>query len=186
MVVAEVAGADPAAAVPAGKPALAQATGIPGSPGQAWSCPVCGCAPQLLHSGPPSSGRLSLLLDWLASNHQTPGLRAGDIAAAAGISPRQLQAICKRRFGCTPMHLLAGIRMHRAHMALTGQEQPAAATIADAARIAGISRVSRFRAAYRGRYGIEPVIVSPERPSQPSDRRETSQAARTRTRTRHR
>ena len=184
MITAEVAGADPAATVPAAEPALAQAAGTPGSPGQAWSCPVCGCAPQGLHSDPPSSGRLSLLLNWLAGNHQTPGLRVGDIAAVAGISPRRLQAICKHQFGCTPMHLLADIRMHYVHSALTGQE-PVPATIADAARMAGISRVSRFRAAYRGRYGIEPVIVSPECPSQPSDVKET-QVARTRTRTRYR
>lgn len=64
-------------------------------------------------------------------------------------------------FGCTPMRLLAEIRMQHAHLALTGQA-PVPATIAEAARLAGINRVSRFKVAYRSRYGAAPGIVAPQ------------------------
>jgi AraC-like DNA-binding protein len=131
---------------------------VPGSPQPAWTCPACGSAPQVPQPGPPLPDRAALLLDWLAENHQAPGLRVGDIAAAAGISARRLQAICKQHFSRTPIQLLADIRMHHAHTALTGPG-PAPASIADAARIAGINRTSRFRAAYRNRYGTAPVIT---------------------------
>lgn len=140
----------------------APAPATPCLPEPAWNCPVCGCTPAVPH--PPPAGPVSVPLAWLAGHHQQPGLRVADIAAAAGISPRRLQALCKQHFGCSPMRLLAGIRMHHAHLALTGRA-PAPASIAEAARLAGINRVSRFRAAYRSRYGTPPAIMSPDPPS---------------------
>lgn len=155
----------PAGASPAG------AEAAPGRTEPAWSCPACGSTPQVPRPGPPrpspaAPDRGSLLLDWLARNHQVPGLRVGDIAAATGVSTRRLQSLCKHRFGCTPMRLLAAVRMHHAHQALAAPG-PAPATIAEAARIAGINRASRFRAAYRSRYGTDP---SSPRPGSTSNR----------------
>ncbi len=152
----------PAAVVPDGpRHAEASSCRAADSVEPAWSCPVCGSTPQVPALGALPPDRMRVLLDWLADNYNRPGLRAGDIAEAAGVSPRRLQAICKQRFGCTPMRLLAEIRMRHAHLALTGQA-PGPAAIAEAARLAGINRVSRFKAAYRSRYGAAPAIVAPQ------------------------
>jgi AraC-like DNA-binding protein len=123
----------------------------------AAGCPVCGCRPAGPHPGLPP-GPLGLLLAWLAGNYCRPGLRAGEMAAAAGVSVRRLQVLCQREWGRTPFRLLAEIRLHRARLALTSSV-PALCSVAEVARSAGFTRVSRFRAAYLDRYGVPPAIT---------------------------
>jgi len=121
-------------------------------------CPVCGCRPAQPHPGLPP-GRPGLLLAWLAGNYRRP-LRAAEIAAAAGLSVRALQATCQREFGRTPFQLLTDIRLHHARLALTTSE-PAPRSVAEVALSAGFTtRVSRFAAAYRRRYGMPPAITA--------------------------
>jgi AraC-like DNA-binding protein len=135
----------------------------------ATRCPVCGCQTnRAAHPGLPA-GRQAMLMAWLADNYHRPGLRAGEIAAAAGVSVRRLQAICQRDFGRTPMQLLADIRLHRAHLALASP-QAAPRTVAEVARSAGFTRLSRFRSAYRRRYGTVPATTAPGAPQLPPGR----------------
>ena len=97
-------------------------------------CAVCGCRPAQPHEGLPP-GRAGLLLAWLAGNYRRP-LRAAEIAAAAGLSVRALQATCQRECGRAPFRLLTDIRLHDARLALTTSE-PAPRSVAEvAARLA--------------------------------------------------
>jgi AraC-like DNA-binding protein len=139
----------------------------------AAGCPVCGCQPDRAPHPDLPAGRAARLVAWLADNCHRPGLRVGEIAAAAGLSTRRLQAICQRDFGRTPMQLLAEIRLHRAHLALTGPH-PAPRSLAKVARSAGFTRVTRFTRAYRHRYGTVPAITADPSPGQePRGWRET-------------
>jgi AraC-like DNA-binding protein len=142
--------------------------------GSVPGCPVCGCPPPRTHPVV-AAGQATRLVAWLADNYHRPGLRVAEIAAAIGVSPRHLQVTCKRDFGRTPTQILADIRLHRAHLILTG---PGAAphSVAEVARSAGFTRVSRFTSAYRRRYGTVPAItaritpdLSPGREAAPAD-----------------
>jgi AraC-like DNA-binding protein len=61
--------------------------------------------------------------------------------------------------------MLVDMRLHRAHLSLTGK-LPVPESIAEAARQAGFSRTDKFNAAYRQRYGRKPQL-----PSGPARRR---------------
>ena len=135
---------------------LSGSSALPAGPAAA-SCLVCGCRPALPHPSLPS-GPAGLLLAWLAGNYCRPGLRAGEMAAAAGVSVRRLQALCRREWDRTPLQLLAEIRLHRARLALTSTV-PGPGSVAEVARSVGFTRVSRFRAAYLHRYGMPPAIT---------------------------
>jgi AraC-like DNA-binding protein len=149
---AQVRGA--AASAPAGSPEwFPPVAGTPAAR-DAAGCPVCGCQPAPPHPGLPP-GRPGLVLAWLADNYRQP-LRVAEIAAAAGLSVRALQATCRREFGRTPHQLLTDIRLHHAHLALT-TSVPAPRSVAEAALPAGFTtRLSRFTAACRRRYGMPP------------------------------
>jgi transcriptional regulator GlxA family with amidase domain len=99
------------------------------------------------------------LVAWLADNYARPCLRSADMAQAIGVSVRALQATCQREFGPTPQQLLAGIRLQRAHLLLTG---PAPPSLAEVAASVGFRRVSRFAAAYRRRYLSVLVAAAPQ------------------------
>jgi transcriptional regulator GlxA family with amidase domain len=90
---------------------------------------------------------------------------AAEVAEAAGISKRRLQAVFKRDYGRSPLRLMADMRLHRVHLALTGRA-PAPASLAEAAAQAGHSRFTRFRAAYHARYGRNPAL--PGQPAVPA------------------
>jgi transcriptional regulator GlxA family with amidase domain len=98
----------------------------------------------------------------MAANCHRRDVTVAGVARVAGLSPRRLQAIFKRDFGRGPLRLMADMRMHRVHLALTGRP-PAPASLAEAASLAGHSRVHRFRVAYRERYGQYPAL-----PAQPA------------------
>jgi AraC-like DNA-binding protein len=144
-------------ALPAAAADLSGSTALPAGPA-AGGCLVCGCRPALPHPGLPA-GPAGLLLAWLAGNYPRPGLRAAEMAAAAGLSVRRLQALCQREWDRTPSQLLTEIRLHRARLALT-TTVPAPGSVAEVARSAGFTRLSRFRAAYLRRYGTPPAITT--------------------------
>lgn len=130
--------------------------GAPEAP--AACCQVCGCQPPMQHRALSRLHR-ELPVAWLAADYQRPGIRVSEIAGAAGLSVRRLQAVSKRDFGRTPLQLLPEIRLYRADQMLTGEPAPAPRTLAEAARAAGFTRTHRFTTACRHRYGAAPVLT---------------------------
>lgn len=76
-----------------------------------------------------------------------------DVAAAAGLSDRGLQAAFQRTHGTTPMGYLRGVRLL---MARTQLESGDAVTVTDVARASGIMHLGWFSAAYREAFGELP------------------------------
>nr|WP_237418318.1 helix-turn-helix domain-containing protein [Actinomadura rayongensis] len=92
--------------------------------------------------------------EWLEAHHQQP-IGVADIAAAAGVSIRQLQVVCKEHWGQTPVQLLRGIRLdHARREILSGRSE--FRRIGDVARAAGYVHMSRFAAHYKRRFGETP------------------------------
>jgi AraC-like DNA-binding protein len=144
----------------------ARTAGEPGSSELTTACPVCGAHADFRPSEASASSprypsqaaeQTAKMIAWMAGNCHRRGVTVAEIAEVVGVSVRRLQTVCKRDFGRSPLHLLADIRLHRVHLALTGRA-PAPASIAEAAALAGYSRRHRFRAAYRRRYGRDPVL----------------------------
>ncbi len=93
--------------------------------------------------------------EWVEHHHHRP-IGVTDIAAAVGISVRQLQAICQDEWGLTPTQLLRGVRLDHARAALSvAQRGPG--TVTDVAKAAGYFHMSRFAAHYRQRFGETPT-----------------------------
>ncbi|MEU9020988.1 helix-turn-helix transcriptional regulator [Actinomadura sp. NPDC048394] len=93
--------------------------------------------------------------EWVEAHHDRP-IGASDIAAAAGIGVRQLQAICRAQWGLTPTQLLRGVRLDRARAALRSSG-PGRRTVSDAATAAGYLHMGRFAEHYRRRFGETPT-----------------------------
>ncbi|MFB4305161.1 helix-turn-helix transcriptional regulator [Actinomadura sp. GTD37] len=93
--------------------------------------------------------------EWVEANHQRP-IGVTDIAAAVGISVRQLQAICQDQWNLTPTQLLRGVRLDHARAALT-VAPVGPGTVTDIAGAAGYLHMSRFAAHYRQRFGETPT-----------------------------
>jgi AraC-like DNA-binding protein len=166
---------------PAAAPLTGDTDSLPEDPAAATArptagCPVCGAPadfppppPQASASPPPrpvqAAERTARVLTWMAANCHRRDVTVAEVAGVAGVaglSVRRLQAVFRRDMGRGPLRLMADMRMHRVHLALTGRA-PAPASLAEAARLAGHSRVHRFRVAYRERYGQYPAI--PARPA---------------------
>ena len=134
--------------------------------GDPAGCPVCGAPAPASPAGPsavaapPIPGRTAQILTWMTGNCHRADVTAAEIAEVAGVSVRRLQAIFRHDLGRSPLRVLADMRLHRAHLALTGRA-PAPASLGEAASLAGYSRIHRFRAAYRQRYGRNPVLPAP-------------------------
>jgi AraC-like DNA-binding protein len=120
-------------------------------------CPVCGCQPPRTHQVP-AAGPMIRLVAWLAENYHRPDVRVDQLAAAAGISVRRLQVLCKRDYDRTPMQLLTAIRLHLAYLALTSAQ--GAPPPGEVARAVGFTRVSRFSSAYRSQFGTAPAATA--------------------------
>lgn len=104
----------------------------------------------------PAPHRLAgMIREWVEANHHRP-IGVTDIAAAAGISVRQLQAICQDQWGVTPTRLLRGVRLDHARDALL-TARPGPRTVTDIAEAAGYVHMSRFAAHYRQRFGETPT-----------------------------
>jgi len=133
-------------------------------------CPVCGTPALLSPPPPPRPGartrhrageaeRIARVITWMTANAHRNDVTAAEVAAVIGISVRRLQAMFRKEVGRRPLQLLRDIALYRVHLALTGQA-PAPASIAEAARLAGYTRVTRFRAAYRAYFGQNPSLPS--------------------------
>jgi AraC-like DNA-binding protein len=108
-------------------------------------------------SGPEEPGTAERIRDWLEAHHDQP-VGVADLAAAVNLSVRRVQAICRRHWNQTPMQLLRGIRLDHARRALlTASSGTAAPPITAVASAAGFTRMTRFNAAYRQRFGQTPA-----------------------------
>jgi AraC-like DNA-binding protein len=84
-----------------------------------------------------------------------PGLGADQIAAAVGISGRQLTRVFAADGTSVPRHILAR-RLRRAYSMLAAPPAPgeAAATVADVAARCGFASASYFSHAFRAHFGL--------------------------------
>jgi AraC-like DNA-binding protein len=76
----------------------------------------------------------------------------GDLARAAGVSARSLQAGFMNQLEMSPMAYLREVRLRRAHAEL----EAGGTTVTDAALRAGFTHLSRFAELYRQRFGVCP------------------------------
>lgn len=107
-----------------------------------------------VHGDTSGDTRVDLLLDWLRENH---GVRVTvtEMAAAVGLSVRQLQTSVQRTLGVSPTALLRDVRLVAAHHALRDAD-PHATTVACIAHQHGIVHLGRFASIYRARFGESP------------------------------
>jgi transcriptional regulator GlxA family with amidase domain len=87
--------------------------------------------------------------------HAGEPITLNEIAVAARLSPRGLQATFRRHLDTTPLALLRSIRMDRAHRDLRNAE-PGGTTVAALAARWGFTHLGRFAIEYRSRYGSYP------------------------------
>jgi AraC-like DNA-binding protein len=79
-----------------------------------------------------------------------------EIADAAQISPRALQAAFRKHLGTTPLGHLHAIRMARVHTDLLAAQPGDGQTVSAVANRWGFSQLSRFARDYKQRYGVSP------------------------------
>jgi AraC-like DNA-binding protein len=87
--------------------------------------------------------------------HAGEPITLNEIAIAARLSPRGLQAAFRRHLDTTPLAHLRMVRMDRAHWDLQNAE-PSRTTVAALAARWGFTHLGRFAIDYRRRYGIHP------------------------------
>jgi len=79
-----------------------------------------------------------------------------EIAAAAQLSPRALQAAFRRHLDTTPLGHLRSVRLARAHADLLAARRGDGKTVTEIANRWGFSQLSRFARDYKARYGQSP------------------------------
>ncbi len=82
-----------------------------------------------------------------------------DIAVAARVSPRTLQAGFRRHLGTTPLEQLRTVRLVAVREELLAAEPGTRGTVARIARQWGFTHLGRFAAAYRERFGETPRMT---------------------------
>lgn len=87
--------------------------------------------------------------------HAAEPVTTREIAAAANLSVRGLQAGLRQHLGTTPRELLRSARLARAHEDLL-RADPASLTVADVAYRWGFGNPGRFSRYYQQRYGVLP------------------------------
>lgn len=98
--------------------------------------------------------QLRCAVEFVEANAAEP-ITTREIAAAANLSVRGLQAGLRRYLGTTPSELLRSVRLSRAHEDLL-RADPASCTIADVAYRWGFGNPGRFTRYYQQRYGVLP------------------------------
>jgi AraC-like DNA-binding protein len=88
--------------------------------------------------------------------HSDQPVTGDDIAAAAGLSVRALQAGFRRHLDTTPLGYLRRVRLERAHRDLQAADPTTGVTVAAIARRWGFTDLSRFAADYRKIFGRLP------------------------------
>jgi AraC-like DNA-binding protein len=87
--------------------------------------------------------------------HAGDAITLNEIAVAAHLSPRGLQAAFRRHLDTTPLAQLRSVRMERAHRDLQNAE-PGNTSVAALAARWGFTHLGRFAVEYRRRYGSSP------------------------------
>jgi len=111
-------------------------------------------------AGPPIEGRgLRRALDYIHA-HSQESVALCDIASAACVSPRTLEAAFRRRFDLSPLAYARGVRLDRVHAALCavarGRTDRAVGSVTDTALQHGFLHMGRFAAYYKRRFGCAP------------------------------
>ncbi|GIE92579.1 AraC family transcriptional regulator [Paractinoplanes rishiriensis] len=101
----------------------------------------------------PSSVRRALAY---IESHAGDPITAAQVAAAARVSPRAIQAAFRRHLGTTPSGHLRRVRLDRAHRDLQAADPTRGDTVVAIANRWGWASRSRFTADYRSAYGHPP------------------------------
>jgi AraC-like DNA-binding protein len=117
---------------------------FPNSTLDAESTPYAGDTPQPLRRA----------LDFI-NEHAGDPITLNEIAVAARLSPRGLQAAFRRHLDTTPLAKLRSVRMERAHRDLQ-KAVPGDTSVAALAARWGFTHLGRFAVEYRRRYGNSP------------------------------
>jgi AraC-like DNA-binding protein len=88
--------------------------------------------------------------------HAAEPVTTSDIAAAARITPRALQAGFRQHYGATPTGYLRRVRLERAHQDLQAADPARGDTVTAVAARWGFGHAARFTDLYRERYGVLP------------------------------
>ncbi|MFI7481151.1 helix-turn-helix domain-containing protein [Kocuria sp. M1R5S2] len=91
--------------------------------------------------------------------HVAEDIGTAEIAAAAGMSVRGLQAAFRRELDTTPTARLREARLDAAHRELEASDPAAGATVEAIAARWGFAHRGRFAAAYRARHGRGPATT---------------------------
>ncbi len=94
-------------------------------------------------------------VDFIDAHAHEP-ITLADMAAAAGISPRALQAGFSQYLETTPTAYLRRVRLERAHRDLQAADPPRGDTVADIARRWGFAHLGRFAIYYQQTYWQSP------------------------------
>jgi transcriptional regulator GlxA family with amidase domain len=88
--------------------------------------------------------------------HAGEPITLNEIAMAARLSPRGLQAAFRRHLDTTPLAYLRSVRMERAHRDLQSAGPCDGVSVASLAARWGFTHLGRFAVEYRRRFGIYP------------------------------
>ncbi|MEX5303933.1 helix-turn-helix transcriptional regulator [Kocuria sabuli] len=91
--------------------------------------------------------------------HLSEPIGLAEIAAAARMSPRGLQAAFRREKETTPLGYLRAGRLEAAHADLVAADPATGVSVAVIAARWGFAHPGRFAAAYRDRYGQAPSVT---------------------------
>ncbi len=105
--------------------------------------------------GPVAPATLRRAVAFIEANASLP-LTVADIARAARVTPRALQAGFRRHFGTTPMGHLRRVRLQAAHRELQAADPTRGVTVAAVALRWGFASGQRFAACYREQFGVLP------------------------------
>ncbi|MFC5138881.1 helix-turn-helix transcriptional regulator [Actinomycetospora rhizophila] len=89
--------------------------------------------------------------------HADEDVTVSEVAQAARMGPRGLQAAFRRHRGQTPLEYLREVRMERAHRDLRAADPADGTTVRAVAARWGFSNAGRFSASYRRAYGCSPA-----------------------------
>ncbi|MCS5524717.1 AraC family transcriptional regulator [Curtobacterium flaccumfaciens pv. oortii] len=105
------------------------------------------------HAPPATAGTRFARAEAFLLEHAREPITVTDIADAAGLSVRGLQAAFNRHHGITPLAYLRHIRLLLAREQLQSDNSP---SVAEAAQWAGFAHMGRFAGAYRDEFGELP------------------------------
>ena len=121
--------------------------------------PVSGIALSHSFPGPPDPTRSPAAVQSATAfmeAHAAEPIGLAEVAGAAQLSPRALQAAFRRHLGTTPLGYLRATRMARAHADLQSARPGDGETVSTVANRWGFSQLSRFAHDYKERYGVSP------------------------------